>query len=430
MRLKFTASPRRLTNRHKTATLQSQNQQRERQENTNRHAPYVSFGDRGTTASAGVYGQLLRICRPIGDKHHDHLHSGLIGLGPVDEPEAWYIYWRSSQFLENSQSSADGIGLRVLNTLSTEPPTLDFVGDRWPVIAYKTNEGVSITVRLWCQNNVVVQHIELENTLNTKEPLQLELQPSFCLQDLDYQKKRKRLPLNCTSGPHGYGVITFEDISDFPAGHDRICALLGLFKDGEAQKIAFDEKSPDMPIKPIPLTHNFEGPDTVEFTVAVKLQMSSNSSQWRAYMISPEDIIFDSQIDSDDDQKRSISDNKVLSWHLRRNLEHILSVCSIPVDSSLLKSRALSGRTRSESKNASVRIKGLDRDAVSPTDRVSLKHQMESQPEQSAGPMITLQAPEGKVDILHRSAHSKDRIGPVALTCGDFGDHRVSVSGS
>ncbi len=51
--------------------------------------------------------------------------------------------------------------------------------------------------------------------------------------------------------------------------------------------------------------------------------------------------------------------DKTLGWHLRRTLEHILSVCSVPVES----------------------------DVGSP-------------------------------------------VRPVALTCGDFGDHRVSIPGS
>lgn len=379
-----------------------------------------------------MYGQLLRICRPIQERQRGQLHSGLIGLGPVEEPEAWYIYWRASQFLESSQIFANGVGLRILNTLSSEPPTVDFLGDRWPIISYKTNEGVSITVRLWCQNNLVVQQMQVTNTLNTKEPLKLELNAGFSLQDLDYQKKRERLQVRQASGPHGFGIVTLEDSPEHPVDRDRICVLLGLFKDGKPLQTIFDKNEGDPSTKASSLTlkHGFEGPDSVEFTVAMKIQMSSTSAQWQSYLIQPEDLLFDTQVDENHDQIASMSNETiVLNWHLRRNLEHILSVCSIPVDSHVVKSQASPrvAATKIQDLSAKTTKKpGADGDGASFTH----KDDPESETEHPAGPMIKLQAPDGKEDVLHRSAPSQDRFGPVALTCGDFGDHRISVSGS
>jgi hypothetical protein len=354
--------------------------------------------------------------------------------------------------------------------------------------------------------------MQVTNTLNTNEPLHLELNTDFSLQDLDYQKKREKLPIRQASGPHGFGVVTLEEGSDCPVDQEQICVLLGLFKDGKPQKTIFNEDEKDPHNKPSSLSfkHEFEGPNVVEFTVAIRIQMCSTSAQWKSFIIPPDDLIFDSQFDKAEDQNASLSNDTVLSWHLRRNLEHILSVCSIPVgsniskiqitsgfaetgtkdtpirttnqpvigrdgaslahddkpedgrehptgpaiklqapegnedvlhrsapsqdklgsvDAHLFKSQTISRLTESENKDTMIdttNIAGIDGDETS----ISHKYEPKDEPEHPIGPMIMLQAPDGKEDVLHRSAPSQDRIGPVALTCGDFGDHRISVSGS
>ncbi|KAJ5976378.1 hypothetical protein N7481_010085 [Penicillium waksmanii] len=161
----------------------------------------------------------------------------------------------------------------------------------------------------------------------------------------------------------------------------------------------------------------------------MKIQMSSFSAPWQSYLIPPEDLIFDAQIDEGEDQNASVSNETVLSWHLRRNLEHILSVCSIPVDSHIFKSQIAPGLAETENQDLptkTIKKQGVDENEMFLTQ----KDEDEDETEHPAGPMIKLQAPDGKEDVLHRNALSQDRIGPVALTCGDFGDHRISVSGS
>lgn len=197
--------------KRKKSVLQLENQQQDRKISSKKNAPYVSFDDRGTTASAGVYGTLVRICYPIHGKHGSHLHSKIIGLGPPGDPEAWYVYWRTLKFLENAQIPANGVGLSVLNVLSLKPPSAEFMRDRWPLISYETKEGFAVRVRLWCQDNVVVQQTRVTNEFKRIQPLSLELNPNFILHDLDYQEKRTPLPLYRDSGPHGYGLIAFDD---------------------------------------------------------------------------------------------------------------------------------------------------------------------------------------------------------------------------
>lgn len=83
--------------------------------------------------------------------------------------------------------------------------------DRWPLISYETKEGFAVRVRLWCQDNVVVQQTRVTNEFKRIQSLSLELNPNFILHDLDYQEKTTPLPLYRDSGPHGYGLIAFDD---------------------------------------------------------------------------------------------------------------------------------------------------------------------------------------------------------------------------
>ncbi|KAJ5902174.1 hypothetical protein N7495_002702 [Penicillium taxi] len=352
--------PRPTTTPYGSANLQFDDQEQPHENTTKRHAPYVSFGDQGTTASAGIYGSLLRICRPM---KSSRLHSGMISLGLPDNPQAWYVYWRTSRFLESAQTLNAGFGLRVLNLLSSEPPTVNFLADRWPVISYKSVDNFTINVKLWCHDNVIVQHMEITGRSISTDPLKLEFNPNFSMQDLDFLEKREDLQMQCLRGPHGYGIIDIEDAAGFDMTQERICVLVGLFKDGNAQELEGN--------KPILIEHDFNKQFKVEVTAAFKLQMITLKEDWKRCLISSDDLKFVPP-EAPALETSSFSDPD-LGWYLRRNLEHILSVCSIPFQ-----------------KNASSDSKTL-----------------------IPAPMITLNAPGGKEDVLHRSVPANKRLGPL-----------------
>lgn len=380
-----------------------------------------------------MYGSLLRICRPVQGEHGSHLHSKIIGLGPIDDPEAWYVYWRTSQFLENAQVRTKGIGLRALNALTSKTPSLEFIAGRWPVISYETREGFVVDVRLWCQHNVIVQQMRVSNVLNRQQVLNLELDPNFSLQDLDYQEKRQHLPVRRESGPHGYGIVVLDDSPHLNTRDERVCVLLGLYKDGEAQELPLQVE--DSQIKPINISHQFDATNKVEFTLAFKLQTSTLKADWKHYMILPNDLNLHPKFNAPNDLASFLKGDPVLNWHLCRNLEHIMSVCCIPL-----------GETAKIQDSEST--DSVHEDRSSPT--------LEAEPTPAAAPTIVLENPEGGTGILYWSASPQSRqtavtrgnsgeasadkqedliywsksAPKVALTCGDFGDHRVSVSGS
>lgn len=351
-----------------------------------------------------MYGSLLRICQPVQNKYSDHIQSKLVGLGPLDDPEAWYVYWRTAQFLENSLALESGVGLSVMNTSSPKLPSVEFLENRWPLISYETKDFV-VEVRLWCQNSVIVQQTRVTNEWNRGEILNLELNPNFSLQDLDYQEKRKPIPVHRDRGPHGYGLIVLDNSPHLTIDDQRMCVLLSFFKNGVAQQLPLNIG--DSEIKPIHLSHRFDRKNTVEFTLLFKFQMSTVKADWRHFMISPDELDFEPQSHSVDGLSNLSTVDPELNWHLSRNLEHIMSVCSVPLATETEKPVA---RMIDEE----IRDPGIVR--------------LDSKREQPAAPMVVLQDPDGQRDVIHRGASTQAR--QVALTCGDFGDHRVSVSGS
>ncbi|EAW07051.1 uncharacterized protein ACLA_087570 [Aspergillus clavatus NRRL 1] len=368
-----------------------------------RHAPYVSFGDNGVTASGGAYGALMRLCRYI---DRPDLRSKMIGLEFNDEAEAWYVYWRAAQFLQDAPLPKSGFGLRILTPLPQESPKLDFLGDRWPVITYRTG-GFRVTVTLSCQNHIVVQHTSIRNESSSLGQLELLLDPNFRIQDLDYMEKRENLPARYRKGPHGYGIIAIEDNPDLKPDAERICVLVGLLRDGIVQRLDFEyaaENSEDAMdgahVRPINFSEQLKENTSLELTAVFKLQTTTLMADWKNFILTSSELDFDFDQDHTlETAKSPFLADEDLSWHFRRNLQHILSVCSVPIKTPTI--------------------------VESPASPASASG--------AHGPMITLNTPDDQDYILHGSVEAevdaKD-MGAVALTCGDFGDHLVSVSGT
>ncbi|CRG89442.1 hypothetical protein PISL3812_06478 [Talaromyces islandicus] len=377
------------------ANLQSDGDQQPREWPTKRHAPYASFGDQGTTASVGVYGSLMRICRHMKRELND-FSSRMVGLEFTDGMEAWYVHWRAEEFLDRAQDPASGFGLRLQDVTAHMSPTLKFLADRWPVITYKDDRH-EVMITLWCQKGVVVQQMRITRREALSKELQLALNPNFAMQDLDYSSWRDDLPVKYQRAPHGYGIIALEDQSDFQIEQERVCVVIGLFKDGIAQELPlndFNTKLENRSPITIPVKHEFEeNAKSVEFTVTFKLQLTTLEEDWKYFTFSGAELNCDTQSSI---MAVPFPGDLQLSWHLCRNLEHIMSTCSIPLETSA----------------AEVPIESTPGNYS------------------NGGPMIVLNTPNNENHTIFEITSPTGKTVPVALTCGDFGDHRVTVSGS
>ncbi|PWY80762.1 hypothetical protein BO94DRAFT_587506 [Aspergillus sclerotioniger CBS 115572] len=337
---------------------------------TERGAPYMSFGDRGTTASASPYGSLLRICRPMPTSR---LHSGMLGIGPSKEPEALYVYWRALKFLDTAQLPTTGFGLRIKDAIFLEPSSVEFLDDRWPQITYSIDRRFDLTVKLWCHHDTVVQQVHVTAKAGYSHPPELEL-------DLNM--------LHLTA---------MEDRPDLEEDQKRISVLMGCFKNGIAQELIWETEI-ESGVKPIPITYEFDETGSAEITVVFKLQMCSLRGDWTSYVTPWKDLDVDLVPSVSRNTGTHFDSDPELTRHFLRNLEHILSVCSIPLRPNPLEESP-------------------------PSTPAFLDDE---------DPPITADATDEIENILLRSKERRSLagLGPIALTCGDFGDHRVSVSGS
>lgn len=319
----------------------------------------------------------------------------MIGLEFTDT-DAWQVYWRASEFLNTAQDTGSGFGLRLEDVTTRMLPTLEFLADRWPVITYQ-DERYEVKITLWCQKGVVVQQMRITRQEALSKEIQLGLSPNFAIQDLDYLEQKSDIPVTYQRAPHGFGIIALEDQSDFQVDQERVCVVIGLFKDGVAQELPlgdFNTRLQNGPGIMIPVKHEFEeNKKSVEFTATFKLQLTTLEEHWRNFILPSAELNCDirSSIMTD-----PFPGDLQLSWYLCRNLEHIMSVCSVPLETP-------AGETTVLSKLGS---------------------------HSNGRPKITLNTPENEKHTIFENQSPIGKTVPVALTCGDFGDHRVTVSGS
>lgn len=318
--------------------------------------------------------------------------SGMFGLeyngnGEEGAEKAWLVSYRAESFMEHAQHISYGFGLRIEREDTREKstsvsPVTRFINNRWPETSYLM-DGYTITVTSWCRDDMVFQRMRLKKGTSIR-PLRLILDLNSSMQDINYLKRKENLKTKICRGPHDYGAIIVHEVPMSPDGsknshsQKNVCVLAGLYKDGTAQQLKWEEWSNEKNQFMIDTTTEFRDTDAVEFTTAFKLQIRSQEAQWSDFII-PAALALDPIPTPYTERSNFLKSD--LSWHLHRNLEHILSVCSIPI-------------------------------GVAPRNDSSV-------------PEIVITTANGFDEPLQ--AQSLD---PIALTCGDFGDHRISVSGS
>ncbi|PYH84397.1 hypothetical protein BO82DRAFT_304496 [Aspergillus uvarum CBS 121591] len=403
-------------------------------------ATYVSFGDQGLTATIGAYGSLLRICCPIlssgepspdnvnldgrnsndsdpenenpdkqnsGDHSLDGVFRSKIMCLESSGQEAYYVWGRAYILADSADDPNCGFGLRLDNNIQPELSTVDFVDNRWPIIKYKTKQGFSITVQAWCQDGMVLQQMLIDRGTDGPDAVKLSLNMSFAMQDLNYMHRRDNIDIreDRPADLQAENYILLKGQHKRNSRQSQIGVLVGLFKDNQSHPLRTSENSeprtdhaesltPDRDAdsvsqnaqegdpRSIALKHKFvDQKDYVTYTAVFMLQVAS-SGEWSSLEIST--LPREPTPHSDDQSDAFGSYEERVNWHCHRNLEHILSVCSIPLDETPLKTNHTP--TTNAMKNTSTK-RELESSAPAPRNR------------------------------------------GVALTCGDFGDHRVSISG-
>lgn len=315
----------------------------------------------------------MRLSRYLGGAKNP---SKIFGLEFADGEEPYYITYRAECLQNKLGSLRSGFGLRfaVEEDLQLTDPTLRFLNDRWPQITYFVQK-FNFKVQLFCQNGIIIQQYFVTNTTRATAKLQAYHSVVFRMQSLDYMNENSPFHMDYEIGPHDYSVVMLgrgSNEGEQDASQDALGVVMMLYKNGKAQKIVPPAVGERRRMK---MAFSLRASETLEITSAFKICYLKRRSLWKDFVlpISDVDVSKIYQNPTLAAEKWPFPQDGALSWRFRRSLEHILSVCSIPLE----------------------RASSADQSTNTPVQTKNHSH-----------------------------------IAPIALTCGDFGDHRVSVPGS
>ncbi len=378
---------------------------------------YASFGDDGTTASVSAYGEIIQISKYLGLGD-----SGIFSVDPDELEEPFLVSSRAAELHDKAQALGSGFGLSMRRIESLSPPKMEFLQARWPRLTYNVPQ-VNITVQLLVHNGTVIQQYTIDNTRD--EDLEMVFDTGVLLREQEFASLSHKFNMSGSlddaydksHGPNGYGLLVVHKLDDsqipteYPAdshmakqnetsiartsdqaeqpvlktsegdqqlkdtapasyeiGHhpEAICVVMGLFVDGVSTKLVSSPGNLHVQL--------VSKQSKTRLTAAYKaIAVLSKPVRWQALMIPATDV--DIQRILTPYQHSTVRtlcpfphDGK-LNFMVQRNLEHILSVCSIPI------------------KNEAGR------------------------------------------DTVADSTTSTDEPS-IALTCGDIAGHRVNISGS
>jgi hypothetical protein len=323
------------------------------------------------------------------------------------------------------------------------------------VVEYTVNNALLIRVELLCHNHMVVQRTRITNESRFNTMMNLEFDPKFILRDLDYTTRKLDIPSVCRKGPHGHSLLVMEDDPPAVSGK-QLFTVIGLFKDGISQELQLDDTGK------IPIKHELSYRESLEYVAVFKVQYRDLGTKWQDFVITGTEVnqCFGQMSAEVTDWEWPHAAQADMRWSLRRNLEHILTVCSLrvpikdPVDVPvhIQTSPAPDGIPPEVSVDKNG---GLQKTLDTPEGDTYLVQgapdevPSEVSVDKNEGFQIFLETPEGNNYLVQEGESNRYELrkmnepqkrtprheiaavpSAISLTCGDFGDHRVCISGS
>lgn len=323
---------------------------------------YTSYGERGTTASVNNHGSLIQMTR--------YLKVGRSGFFSVDQeeiPGPDQIERRAEELMNISGTDGSGITFhfqKPANYLVLQAYEnrwrREFVCDRWPRFTSAlagSNGRSSLTIssqHFVSRDDIYFQHLHYETSL--AEGVQIvDCTDWFIsldwyqIRDLDYTVTDSYCEFNRAEhayilGPHGRSVILANKHSvKGPDKHGKVDGFIGLKVaisiNGQIQELEeYEDFSPGsfrLKSNTGSKIYSATSQDPLDIIIAFRLQ-------WMRRNISREELLIsDAEFQNFNDDLQNASElySKIdfcsephLDFITRRNLEHILSVCSVPVD--------------------------------------------------------------------------------------------------
>lgn len=195
---------------------------------------HASFGDRGTTATVGAFGQLLQFSENLGAGS-----SGMFSVDHIGIPEPFFVTSRANELHGLSQepfhfgtAKSDGqpYGLRFpgLVLKSDAEPELKWTHWRWPRHEYARGDfedcsGLKLTIQWMVHEKTVLQQCFLEYDGQESIQVAVEFSKSMMIRDLDYLDTGLNFNEEETKnhysrpGPEGYSWVCVHKLNTQPA---------------------------------------------------------------------------------------------------------------------------------------------------------------------------------------------------------------------
>ncbi|KAK2767880.1 hypothetical protein CKAH01_15214 [Colletotrichum kahawae] len=329
---------------------------------------FFSFGDEGVTATVGASGRLLRISR-----HFPGKKTGFCVDDP-EMPEPWNVQWRLETLLDWAENplSPRGIGPKI--GLVSKP--MEVVNHRWPTFEGKTKHGVAFKLQYVTSGGIIYQRFEFtecEATQSNSSPHvapslpRLSITPDCVIRNLDFVDVWNQFNLAKFDDPaYGHKLTENAFIREHEDGGDKIvlfthaldetaCLEFALVDDSSqvdefsqlGEFAQLDEledsvegtrKGPRYVIQPrtalgdesLDLTSKMK-PRTIILAYNLQYLTGDESNEVIPLPWQTASQMIDDLMQPDDEHSLTNGTNHKMDQYLSRNLEYILSVCSIPI---------------------------------------------------------------------------------------------------
>lgn len=340
---------------------------------------YASFGDEGTTATVNAYGNLMQISRSLG-----YGSSGLfsVNTGSIGSPTSSQS--RLEQLMRLAKNPEGGIRLEVEPpteeeaSFMREKPKMEFIFNRWPRFTSQSNlnlnepnpsqhleenEGIvrRSSVQYFCQKGVVFQKYTFSHnpkSLSALHERNIFIQQDFMIRTLDFVKDSafnesdmRGEKYAILSGPMNLSYVLAHKLTQSDAeeigisveeyqkdeGPKAVALVVTAFVNGKIQTL-----HPSYSFVSLELSdearRELKASETVDITIAYRLQLMPNKPGWKQSFVPASSLASMRTIleakPGVSYQNIRWSSNTHMNFIAGRNLEHILSVCSMPVPKS------------------------------------------------------------------------------------------------
>ncbi|KAL1622898.1 hypothetical protein SLS56_008579 [Neofusicoccum ribis] len=303
---------------------------------------YFSFGDKGLTVSITSGGNIGQITRFLGTGS-----SGLFCVDYFDVEEPYYVEDRARDLATgygNIGVYFDYEDSIIFDELLSAKLSPVFVQDRWPRFSSETAEMFRTKNFFAHKDTVYSQFTYSSKRMAVTVPSDLFFDGDMLIRELEFLNPSHKFneadivdsEYEMLVGPSSNSIVLSHAGSASEGIHGTIVLALGFFVDGipheiESEKTEPGEK-PRFRIK-VQATHPEITPERpLEVTTAYKLQRIPDENSFELHLVSiPEYHSLERLLVGTEYAKLTFSLDPHFDFVFRRNLEHILSVCSIPI---------------------------------------------------------------------------------------------------